>query len=435
MKKILGLDLGTNSIGWALTTQDFNNKKGEINGLGSRIIPMSQDILGKFDSGQSYSQTAERTKYRGVRRLYQRNLLRRERLHRVLNVLNFLPQHYKESIDFEKHFGQFKNGTEEKLNYRKNEVGKHEFIFMDSFNEMVTEFKQAGKETTIPLDWTIYYLRKKALTKKISQEELAWILLNFNQKRGYYQLRGEDEEGGKENNKSFETLFVAEVKVSGDVIKKTGELLYDIYFNNGWKYDKQTTKPESWLNKLKEFIVTTTELKNGEIKRSFKIVDSETDWIAIKESTQKKIKSFNSEKSLVGVGQFIYETLLQNPTQKIRGKLVKTIERKFYKEELQEILKTQIKFHSELQDRELYDACINELYPRNEAHQNNIKDNGFDYLFIDDIIFYQRPLKSKKSTISDCPYEERFFIKEGIKNTQKIKCIAKSNPLFQEFRL
>lgn len=48
MKKILGLDLGTNSIGWALMTQDFQNKKVEINGLGSRIIPMSQDVLGKL---------------------------------------------------------------------------------------------------------------------------------------------------------------------------------------------------------------------------------------------------------------------------------------------------------------------------------------------------------------------------------------------------
>ena len=37
MKKILGLDLGTNSIGWALTTHDFELKKGEINGLGSKL--------------------------------------------------------------------------------------------------------------------------------------------------------------------------------------------------------------------------------------------------------------------------------------------------------------------------------------------------------------------------------------------------------------
>ena len=39
MNRILGLDLGTNSIGWALVEQDFNNKQGVILGMGSRIIP------------------------------------------------------------------------------------------------------------------------------------------------------------------------------------------------------------------------------------------------------------------------------------------------------------------------------------------------------------------------------------------------------------
>ena len=48
MKKILGLDLGTNNIGWALIEQDFESKAGKISGAGSRIIPMSQDILGTF---------------------------------------------------------------------------------------------------------------------------------------------------------------------------------------------------------------------------------------------------------------------------------------------------------------------------------------------------------------------------------------------------
>lgn len=85
MKNILGLDLGTNSIGWALVVQNFEEKTGQIINAGSRIIPMSQDILGKFDSGVSISQTAERTGFRGVRRLRERHLLRRERLHRVLN--------------------------------------------------------------------------------------------------------------------------------------------------------------------------------------------------------------------------------------------------------------------------------------------------------------------------------------------------------------
>ncbi|NOR27361.1 MAG: CRISPR-associated protein Csn1 [Lutibacter sp.] len=440
MKKILGLDLGTNSIGWSLLQTDFNKKEGNIIGVGSRIIPMSQDVLGKFDSGVSISQTAERTGYRGVRRLLQRNLLRRERLHRVLNVLGFLPNHYANSIDFEKHLGQFKDNTEVKLNYRKNTKGKHEFIFMDSFNEMVKEFKANGQEIKIPYDWTLYYLRKKALTKKITKEELAWVILNFNQKRGYYQLRGEEEEIVDGKTKEYIALKVKELIDSGEVIKKTGDKLYDVVFENDWKYDKQIVKTESWSGKTKEFIVTSTVKKDGEIKRTFKAVDSEQDWIAIKTKTEQDIECANKS-----VGQFIYDTLLQNPTQKIRGKLVKTIERKFYKKEFKQLLETQIKYHSELLNKDLYAKCVNELYPRNEAHQNNIKDKGFEYLFMDDIIFYQRPLKSKKSTISGCTYETRKYKKTIIDKLTKeekqiwvnepIKAIPKSHPLFQEFRL
>lgn len=99
-KKILGLDLGTNSIGWALVDLDFENRKGEILGLGSRIIPMSQDVIGDFNKGNSISQTAERTRLRMARRLHERYMLRRERLHRVLNILDFLPEHYKNEIHF-----------------------------------------------------------------------------------------------------------------------------------------------------------------------------------------------------------------------------------------------------------------------------------------------------------------------------------------------
>ncbi len=164
MKKILGLDLGTNSIGWALTNNDFDNKLGNIEGLGSRIIPMSQDVLGKFDSGVSISQTAERTKYRGTRRLVQRFLLRRERLHRVLNILGFLPQHYSEAIDFDKKFGQFKPEREEKLSFYKNESGKNQFLFLESHQEMLAEIQLTHPDLKqVPYDWTIYYLRKKSI--------------------------------------------------------------------------------------------------------------------------------------------------------------------------------------------------------------------------------------------------------------------------------
>ena len=44
MKRILGLDLGSNSIGWGLIEQDFQQKEGKIIASGSRIIPMDQGI-------------------------------------------------------------------------------------------------------------------------------------------------------------------------------------------------------------------------------------------------------------------------------------------------------------------------------------------------------------------------------------------------------
>lgn len=91
--------------------------------------------------------------------------------------------------------------------------------------------------------------------------------------------------------------------------------------------------------------------------------------------------------------------------------------------------------HPELQDKRLYKACIEELYENNESHRNNIERKDFFHLFLNDIIFYQRPLKSKKSQISDCRFESRTFTVNGEKKTEAIKCIAKSHPLFQEFRL
>ncbi|MDP1764931.1 MAG: HNH endonuclease domain-containing protein [Sediminibacterium sp.] len=442
MKKILGLDIGTNSIGWALIEQNTEEIKGNIIDAGSRIIPMSQDIIGDFEKGNKVSQTAQRTTFRSIRRLRERHLLRRERLLRILNILAFLPEHFSKKIDFTQKVGQFMDNTEPKIAYRFNyEKKRNEFYFIQSFNEMLTDFSLhqpdlVANSKKIPYDWTIYYLRNKALTQKIEKEELAWLLLNFNQKRGYFQLRGEDDiEESKQSE--FHSLKVVDVLDSGDK-KGKDEIWYNIVLENGWVYKRTSKTLLDWIGKTKEFIVTT-ELnedgsiktnKDGTIKRSFKAVDSKIDWIAIKKSTEEKIANSNTT-----VGTYIYSTLLKTPNQKINGKLVSTIERKFYRSELIAILNKQVEFHSELKDKRLLQACIEELYSNNESHRLNIINNGFVHLFTNDIIFYQRPLKSKKSLISNCRYEKRFYLKNGDLIPVPIKCVAKSHPRFQEFRL
>lgn len=441
MKRILGLDLGTNSIGWALISEEDNNKK--ILGIGSRIIPMSQDILGEFDRGNSISQTAERTRLRGVRRLRERQILRRERMHRVLKTLGFLPQHYEEAIDFKNQPGKYIEGKEPKLAWKLNGQNKYEFLFKESFDEMILEFKNNQPDLLkdgglIPYDWTIYYLRKKALTKKIKKEELAWILLNFNQKRGYYQLRGEEVE--KESNKieKFYKLRVVDVQIDDSSLKKSDKW-YNLFLENGWVYRRSSNTPLfDWKDKLKEFIVTTEinedgtikTYKDGKEKRSFR-APKEDDWALVKKKTE-----FDIDNSGKKVGEFVFDHLITNPSIKIKGNLVRTIERKYYKEELTAILTKQLEFHEELRNRQLYSKCLDELYPNNDSHKGNINSAGFLRFFIDDILFYQRPLKSKKSLISNCQYESRSYVnKNGIEQKVPVKCIARSHPAFQEFRL
>ena len=448
MKKILGLDLGTNSIGWAVVSAEEADRENEtsflkpigIDAAGSRIIPMDAAILGDFDKGNSVSQTKERTSFRGIRRLRERCLLRRERLHRVLKLLDFLPEHFAKELN---RYGKFTTDSEPKIAWKKNAEGKFEFVFEGSFLEMIEDFrknqpelvakKNNGKDNKkVPYDWTIYYLRKKALTQPITKEELAWILLNFNQKRGYYQLRGEDEEEKSNKKVEFHALKVVAVEDSGE--KKGNETWYNVHLENGWIYRRTSNIPLDWVGKIKEFIVTTevnddgtpkTD-KDGNEKRSFR-APKEDDWTLLKKKTETEI--YESHKT---VGEFIYDSILVNPNQKIIGKLIRTIERKFYKDELRQILEKQKEFHAELCDEKLYAACCEELYASNEAYRNSISNRDFTYLFLDDIIFYQRPLKSKKSLIANCPYESRFG-KNGEEHS--VKCIAKSNPLFQEFRL
>lgn len=536
-KTILGLDLGTNSIGWALVEIDHENKTVKIQGLGSRILTMDAAEIAKFESGaKTESGAAKRTTLRSPRRLNERYLLRRDRLHCVLNLLNALPEHYKLSIEFEnkkgKRSGKFKKGTEEKLAYYKDDSGKYYFLFKDAYHQMENEFrkkypemfyqKRNGKQTKIPYDWTLYYLRHKAGTDKnfeLTKEQLAWITLSFNQKRGYEKVIGQDEKVQKEgeltdsfigkvhainkienenvfeivlvdNNNEEITLFKynEETKISiteiGDLkeveilskyddqgtidpkkteyiineirelaiidVRNTGRkmkdnFVFEIELETGWIKEQQSKYTPKWKDTKRDFIIRTKYDENGNriLKGSDKgrniNIPKEEDWTLMKLKTETSLTSFNTKNNTKGVASFVYYNLLQNPKQKIKGDLITVIEREYYREELDVIYKNQEKFHPELKNRNLYEQAINILYPNNISHRNTIKELDFNHLIKEDILLFQRDLKSKKSLIADCVYEkenfERTDEKTGKKYKNPLKAIHKANPLYQEFRL
>ncbi len=421
MKKILGLDLGTNSIGWAVVNANIENGETKIKSIesaGSRIIPMDEGIIGTFEQGGNIkSKTAERTRLRGIRRLIERSKLRRERLNRVLNLMGFLPKHYSVKLD---RYGKFIDESEPKLPWSKDENGKSKFLFQESFNEMCDEFKRSNSNIkNIPSDWTIYYLRKKALTQPISKFELAWILLNFNQKRGYYQFR--EEEGDKSKNS-----FYCESKVLKVVPLEDEKDKYLISLENGIIGLMESKTQLNWENRIREFIVTKDVNKDGEEKIKLRVpkdTDKDLIWESIKSETEKILTCEENRKF---VGEYIYDELLKNPQQKIIGKLVQVIDREFYKQELIQILEKQKESIVELNNIQLFNECIESLYPNNKAHRDMLNQKDFTHLFVEDILFYQRSLKTKKHLISNCPYETRKY---------EVKCVTKSHPLFQEFRL
>lgn len=441
-KHILGLDLGTNSIGWAVVRSNrHEDSQEELTGIedaGSRIIPMDAAMMGDFAKGNTVSQTADRTGYRGVRRLRERFLLRRERLHRILAMMGFLPEHYAGAID---RYGKFKDGAEILLPWTKDEEGRPVFLFRKSYEEMLQLFRAKQPELMtcglkVPYDWTLYYLRQKALSQPVTGGELAWLLLNFNQKRGYNQTRSETAASDTEKEEKYYALRVVEVRDTGD--KSGKDTWYDVVLENGMVYHRKAKEKPEWEGKVKEFIVTTPldkdgqpKLdKDGQPKQSFRM-PQEDDWALLKVKTEGDIRQ-----SGLTVGEYIFHALLRNPKQKIKGGLVRVVERDFYKDELRRILDKQKEYIPQLSNPQLYADCIRELYPHNEAYRQLIAGRDLAYLLLDDTIFYQRPLKSKKSLIDECPYEYHLYKDEDGETRKKyLKCIAKSHPLFQEFRL
>mgnify|MGYP003616257384 CR=1 FL=1 len=536
-KNILGLDLGTNSIGWALVEIDHENKTVRILGIGSRILNMDAAEIAKFESGAKIeSSAAQRTIKRSPRKLTERFLLRRDRLHCVLNLLDALPKHYKLSIEFEnekgKRSGKFKKGIETKLAYSTDSNGFSKFLFKDAYLAMEADFKKSnpelfynnkkGVQTKIPYDWTLYYLRHKAVTDpnfELSKEQLAWITLSFNQKRGYEKVIGQDEKIQKEgelletfvckvknvdrieNSDSYtitlvdyqneNTLIFEYIEESAIQLTQVGDLkeiekiskydelgnidekktefiineildlkvtnvtnthrkvkenfVYEIEVETGWIKEQQSRYTPKWKDTSKDFIVKTKYdnqgsriLKGADKGRNISI-PKEEDWTLMKLKTETSITSFNAKNNTKGVASFIYYNLLQNPKQKIKGGLVTVIERDYYREELDAIYSNQEKFHNELrkENRDLYNQALQLLYPNNISHQNTIKDLDFKHLINEDILMYQRDLKSKKFLIADCTYEARKYQDKETKEwiNVPIKVIHKFNPLFQEFRL
>ncbi len=106
MSKILGLDLGTNSIGWAIVEK--NNSGFVLEHKGVHIFPKG---VGE-EKNNEYSLAAERTGYRSARRMKFRRKLRKIETLKVLSEYNMCPVLSDEELQAWKNKKKYPESTE-----------------------------------------------------------------------------------------------------------------------------------------------------------------------------------------------------------------------------------------------------------------------------------------------------------------------------------
>ncbi|MBS1488730.1 MAG: type II CRISPR RNA-guided endonuclease Cas9 [Bacteroidetes bacterium] len=430
MKKVLGLDLGTTSIGWALVNEaENNNETSSIIKLGVRVNPLTVDEQQNFEKGKSITTNADRTLKRSMRRNLQRYKLRRENLIEILK--------------------------------------EHQFISSE------TILSENGNRTT----FETYRLRAKSATEKISLEEFARVLLMINKKRGYKSSRKAKgtEEGslidGMEIAKKLYNenltpgqfclqLIVAGKKYLPDFYRSDLQAEFDKIFDKQlsfhseilslelkeelrgkkrdavWaicakafkekgfelvgkkrqgKADEQKKENYAWranglTEKLDlEKLVIVLQQINVQLNSSSGYLGAISD--RSKELFFNIIKKEDGTDRAQTVGEYQMSVLGKNPNASLRNMV---FYRQDYLDEFNAIWDEQAKHHKEL----------------TEKLKTEIRDV---------IIFYQRRLKSQKGLISFCEFESRQIevLIDGKKKTKTVgnRVIPRSSPLFQEFKI
>ncbi len=413
MKRILGLDLGTTSIGWALVNEKENDsEKSSIVRLGVRVNPLTTDEQSNFEKGKSITTNADRTLKRSMRRNLQRFKLRRQ------NLVDCLIENH---------------------------------IINDE-----TVLCEKGNSST----FQTYRLRAKAVVEEVSLEEFARILMMINKKRGYKSNRKtkSQEEGQLIDGMSVAKKMYEENLTPGQfclqLFESGKKYVPDFYrsdlqdeFNRVWEQQK-TFYPNILTDEFKEqlrgrgkqdssklfyakFDITTAKNSGKErlLQEFHWRSDALTKDIGIEALAYVlcdlcgKINASSGYLGAIGdrskelvfkhltIGQYLMGQLVENPNTSLKNKV---FYRQDYMDEFETLWESQAKYHKEL----------------TPALKHEIRDI---------IIFYQRPLKSQKGLVSFCELE-RHTLETMVDGKPKVitvgsKVCPKSSPLFQEFKV
>ncbi|HFA47475.1 MAG TPA: type II CRISPR RNA-guided endonuclease Cas9 [Bacteroidetes bacterium] len=390
MKKILGLDLGTNSIGWAVIEHE---RKFSLESEPTEIFKLSKDSNNKphcgvtiftegvkIEKNNESSKAAERTAYRSARRLKFRRKLRKYETLKVLEEYGYCPIGKDE---LEK-WRSYKNPLT-----RKAENFKH-YPKSDAFLYWLNTDNQATKDMRKKQEKNPYFLRDQVSREKIDHSKkeekykLGRALYHMAQRRGFLsnRLDVEDKSIIEEHLPSLNAL-IEEADNSAELMR-----LFKDYFKD---FDKKDEREKQMVT----------------LKRAFDFIIKKNKGVSFEELKTLILKRLNRKEDLGKVKQGILDL-----TTKIEEEGCETLGQYFYKSyQKKEKIRGQ---YTAREDHYLFE--FKHICRVQELPEEIIKK-------LKRAIFYQRPLRSQKGLVGKCSFEPT-----------KPRCPA-SHPLFEEFRM
>lgn len=372
MSKIkLGLDIGTNSLGWTVVEKqdgvyDFLKRQ---DGNGELIPSKGSYIFSKSVDANENSKASERRGFRGARRRIDRIRLRKIGTLKVLDEFGLCPK--------------FKEGE---LNKWKNKK------IYPCDNIDFIEWQRTGKKngnSQIEKLKQPYYLRYLAATTTGMMEtaegrsQLGRAFYHLSQRRGFLSNSEEEQSDDKIDLFKTDVIKLLENCTGSGDFKVPYEVIFNLYKSDD-KVKKlnskisKVLKNEPLLENIKAFIVSEFEKPENLGKVMAGIGE-----------LSKEIKGFPT------MGCYFYS--IYNTKNKDTG-LINRIRRRYTHRE------------------EHYEAEFNYICEIQKI-TGDLKDK------LHNAIFYQRPLRSQKGLVAKCTLEP------------KRKRIALSHPLFEEFRM
>lgn len=220
MERILGIDTGTNSLGWAIVDKDDNEY--HLVAKGTNIF--SEGV--KIEKGIESSKASERTGYRSVRKHYWRRKIRKIRLLTILSENNLCPPLKKEQLRL----------------WRLKKVYPVDDDFM---GWQRTE----DKANVNPYKFRYICLTEKLdLTNVTQRYILGRALYHLNQRRGFLSNRKDSTKESEGAVKEGISSLSDDMKASG--CEYLGEYFYQLYQKGEKIRNHYTARKEHYL---KEF--------------------------------------------------------------------------------------------------------------------------------------------------------------------------------------